>query len=115
MGMPRRRDARRLHRPNPAQSSEVCSGLVYDPCDQPFLPPRKKTFTPYSPIPFEIKTICPNGKLASSVLRISSRRGRGQNTLQSDARFPWLGWSDPRVTLGTESWAKVGSLQPNTV
>ena len=26
-----------------------------------------------------------------------------------------LGWSDPRVTLGTESCAKVGSLQPNTV
>ncbi len=26
-----------------------------------------------------------------------------------------LDWSDPRLTLGTESCAKVGSLQPNTV
>jgi hypothetical protein len=26
-----------------------------------------------------------------------------------------LGWSDPRLTLGTEPCAKVGSLQPNSV
>src|SRR6266849_10483518 len=26
-----------------------------------------------------------------------------------------LGWSDPRVRLGTEQCAKVGSLQPNAV
>ena len=26
-----------------------------------------------------------------------------------------LGWSDPRLTLGTEPFAKVGSLQPDSV
>jgi hypothetical protein len=26
-----------------------------------------------------------------------------------------LGWSDPRLTLGTEPCTKVGSLQPNTL
>ena len=36
--------------------------------------------------------------------------------LAADAERSFLlGWSDPRLTLATESCAKVGSLQPNTV
>ena len=38
-----------------------------------------------------------------------------QNSRRATERRFLLGWSDPRVTLGTQSCAKVGSLQPNSV
>ena len=37
------------------------------------------------------------------------------NSHRAHRRRLLLGWSDPRLTLGTEPCAKVGSLEPNTV
>src|SRR5467141_3535968 len=58
MRMPHRRDAKSLHRPNPAESAGVSGGLVRDPRDQSFVPLRKKTIAFCSPIQLGARAMC---------------------------------------------------------
>jgi len=55
--MSRRRDAKSLHRPNPAQSTGECGGLARDLCDELFLPLRKEMFALYSLIQLQTRSM----------------------------------------------------------